>query len=321
MTRIGKVTIGILVVLVMLLFYFTWELLADNRVEAGNGDKQKDKQELVTGSKQNNEKQTEKKPSSKSEKQDKNTDSSTKQDEQQKKESSMKKEDADAERNQSGQQQTDQQQVEKEKTPAKEPTGTGKTIYLTFDDGPHPQATDRIIQLLDQYNAKAAFFMLQPNMKNNPELVQHMVDHGHTVGAHGVTHNAKKIYQSPQTFVQEMNTTLDFIKQTTGVASKLIRAPYGSKPYITPPFQAASDQQGFILWDWNIDSEDWKRTDGSFVSYTIQQVNQYQGHESLVVLLHERPTTADHLEGLLQYFQNNGYDMQALDAATTPVQF
>lgn len=320
MTRIGKVTIGILVVLVMLLFYFTWELLADNRVEAGNGDKQKNKQELVTGSKPNTENQEEKNPSSKSEKLDKDTDSSTKQDEQSAKQANKKKEDAEVEKNQT-EHQTDQQQAEKEKAPAKEPSGTGKTIYLTFDDGPHPQATDRIIQLLEQYNAKAAFFMLQPNMRNNPELVQHMVDHGHTVGAHGVTHNAKKIYQSPQTFVQEMNTTLDFIKQTTGVASKLIRAPYGSKPYITPPFQAASDQQGFILWDWNIDSEDWKRTDGSFVPYTIQQVNQYQGHESLVVLLHERPTTADHLEGLLQYFQSNGYDMQALDAATTPVQF
>ncbi len=197
----------------------------------------------------------------------------------------------------------------------------GKVVYMTFDDGPHPTASQEILQLLEKYNAKASYFMLEPNMKQNPDVVKAMIQDGHTVGVHGVTHDVSKVYKSPQSFVAEMNTAIDFIAETTNVNTHLVRAPYGSKPYITAPFQQASDQANFIIWDWNVDSVDWKLKNGQYVQEVIQQINHLEGKEPLVILMHEKPTTAAHLENLLKYFQDNGYEMRAINESMQPIQF
>ncbi|MCI4169510.1 polysaccharide deacetylase family protein [Bacillus spizizenii] len=197
----------------------------------------------------------------------------------------------------------------------------GKVVYLTFDDGPNPAASEKIMDLLHKYNAKGTFFMLKPNIERNPALVRKMVESGHSVGSHGVTHQVSEIYKSPESFATEMNDTLDYIKDTTKVNTHLIRAPYGSKPYITGPFREVVKRDHFNLWDWTVDSEDWKYTHGEFVKNTIQQVNNLVGKEPLVVLMHEKPTTAAYLEELLKYFRESGYDMKAIHDSIKPVQF
>ncbi|MCY7792950.1 polysaccharide deacetylase family protein [Bacillus haynesii] len=199
----------------------------------------------------------------------------------------------------------------------------GKVVYLSFDDGPNPAASDKILRLLDKYHAKATFFMLKPNIEQNPDIVKKMVENGHSVGSHGVTHQVSKIYKSPESFAAEMNDTLKAIKETTNVDTHLIRSPYGSKPYITGPFQEVIKRDHFNLWDWTVDSEDWKsaNTNGQFVNNVIQQVNNLAGVEPLVVLMHEKPTTATHLEKLLKYFQENGYEMKSIHDSIRPVHF
>ncbi|MCY7780398.1 polysaccharide deacetylase [Bacillus haynesii] len=199
----------------------------------------------------------------------------------------------------------------------------GKVVYLSFDDGPNPAASDKILSLLDKYHAKATFFMLKPNIEQNPDIVKKMVENGHSVGSHGVTHQVSKIYKSPESFAAEMNDTLKTIKETTNVDTHLIRSPYGSKPYITGPFQEVIKRDHFNLWDWTVDSEDWKsaNTNGQFVNNVIQQVNNLSGVEPLVVLMHEKPTTAAHLEKLLKYFQENGYEMKPIHDSIKPVHF
>ncbi|MDZ5670447.1 polysaccharide deacetylase family protein [Bacillus stercoris] len=197
----------------------------------------------------------------------------------------------------------------------------GKVVYLTFDDGPNPAASEKIIDLLDKYNAKGTFFMLKPNIERNTDIVRKMVKNGHSVGSHGVTHQVSEIYKSPESFEKEMNDTLKFIKETTETKSHLIRAPYGSKPYITRPFREVVKRDRFNLWDWTVDSEDWKYTHGEMVKNTIQQVNNLVGKEPLVVLMHEKPTTAAYLEELLKYFKDNGYEMKKINDSIKPVQF
>ncbi|MCY8009125.1 polysaccharide deacetylase [Bacillus haynesii] len=199
----------------------------------------------------------------------------------------------------------------------------GKVVYLSFDDGPNSAASDKILRLLDKYHAKATFFMLKPNIEQNPDIVKKMVENGHSVGSHGVTHQVSKIYKSPESFAAEMNDTLKAIKETTNVDTHLIRSPYGSKPYITGPFQEVIKRDHFNLWDWTVDSEDWKsaNTNGQFVNNVIQKVNNLAGVEPLVVLMHEKPTTAAHLEKLLKYFQENGYEMKSIHDSIRPVHF
>ncbi|RSD25147.1 polysaccharide deacetylase family protein [Mesobacillus subterraneus] len=204
--------------------------------------------------------------------------------------------------------------------PAEEPaTAPSKTVYLTFDDGPH-KVSDQILSILDEYDAKATFFMLDGNMRNFPEAVKKMAEAGHALGAHGVTHDKKKIYQSPQTVVAEMDQTLSTIKEITGLDSTLIRTPYGSAPHMKEPHKKAVSDKGYQLWDWNVDSKDWYYRDKRLVDYTIAQVaDKAQKDEPLVILLHEREETLAQLPELLEYLKKENYDFKALDAAMTPI--
>jgi peptidoglycan/xylan/chitin deacetylase (PgdA/CDA1 family) len=204
--------------------------------------------------------------------------------------------------------------------PAEEPANApSKTVYLTFDDGPH-KVSDQILSILDEFDAKATFFMLDGNMRNFPEAVKRMAESGHSLGAHGVTHDKKKIYQSPQTVVAEMDQTLSTIKEITGIDSTLIRTPYGSAPYMKDHYKKAVSNKGYQLWDWNVDSKDWYYRDKRLVDNTIAQVaEKAKKDEPLVILLHEREETLSQLPELLEYLKELNYDFEGLNAGMTPI--
>ncbi|WP_423408195.1 polysaccharide deacetylase family protein [Heyndrickxia sp. MSNUG] len=205
------------------------------------------------------------------------------------------------------------------KAPAEQTTDQ-KTVYLTFDDGPH-KVSDQILNMLDEYDAKATFFMLDGNMRNFPDAVKRMAQDGHSLGAHGVTHDKTKIYQSPQTVVAEMNQTLNTIKEITGIDTSFIRTPYGSAPYMTDPYKKAVTDKGYQMWDWNIDSKDWYYRDHRLVDNTISQINsQAKKQEPIVILLHERQETLAQLPELLKYLKEHNYSFKALEPTMEPIQ-
>lgn len=209
----------------------------------------------------------------------------------------------------------------KKKTVKKEQNTTGeKKVYLTFDDGPRDITMD-ILNLLDEYNAKATFFMLEPHMKQYPDVINEMIKRGHSVGVHSVTHNKNKVYASSKSIVNEMTVAKNTLEELTDVESHLMRVPYGSVPHMTPEYILAVENEGFIMWDWNIDSLDWKLGDGSYVNHTIDQLESFDKNEPMVILMHDRKTTVKHLEKLLKYLQENNYDMLAINESMTPVQF
>lgn len=194
-----------------------------------------------------------------------------------------------------------------------------KTVYLTFDDGPH-KVSDQILSILDEFDAKATFFMLDGNMRKFPDAVKRMAEAGHSLGAHGVSHDKTKIYQSPQTVVAEMDQTLNTIKEITGIDSTLIRTPYGSAPYMKDPYKKAISDKGYRMWDWNVDSKDWYYRDKRLVDNTISQVaEKAKKEEPLVILLHEREETLAQLPQLLDYLKKQNYQFKALGAEMTPI--
>lgn len=192
-------------------------------------------------------------------------------------------------------------------------TINAKTIYLTFDDGPSPY-TSNILELLSSYNMKATFFMLEPNMRMYPDKLIQIIDEGHAPALHGVTHNVSKIYRSEITVVEEMSTAQQTLIDLTGSVTQLIRTPYGSAPYMKPSYKEAVKKAGYQLWDWTIDSEDWKYQNSEYVSRVIAQLENYKYPESpIVILLHDRKTTAEHLPSLLEYLKANGYHSEILN--------
>lgn len=196
-----------------------------------------------------------------------------------------------------------------------------KIVYLTFDDGPN-ENTEGILELLDRYDAKATFFMLEPNMKTYSTAIQDMVAAGHSIGMHGVSHDVKKIYQSKDSVVGEMKQGQATLQELTGVTSDLIRVPYGSVPNMTPAYRQAVNDAGFHLWDWDIDSEDWRFLSPAYVPNVMKQLEDYQYHETpRVILMHDKKTTLASLDRLLQQLTEQGYEMKAIDQEMEPVTF
>jgi peptidoglycan/xylan/chitin deacetylase (PgdA/CDA1 family) len=206
-------------------------------------------------------------------------------------------------------------------TETTQPTDTNKTVYLTFDDGP-AAFSGEIISLLDQYNAKATFFMIDGNIRKYPDAVKLMVDSRQTVGLHSVSHKKDVFYASASSVVGELNQNRQTLLEISGIDSFVMRTPYGSAPYMTDEYKAATTANGYQMWDWNIDSKDWYFKDERYVQAVIDQMNAKANYPGpLVILLHERPETLAHLPKLLDYLKQQGFECKAIDKSSVPVQF
>ncbi|PFO02596.1 hypothetical protein COJ85_15530 [Bacillus sp. AFS076308] len=196
-----------------------------------------------------------------------------------------------------------------------------KTVYLTFDDGPSV-FSGQIIALLEKYRYKATFFMIDGNIRRYPNAVKLMVQSGETVGLHSVSHNPKIFYASATTIISELTQNRNTLKEISGVDSYIMRTPYGSVPYMTEEYRKAVHDNGYLMWDWNIDSRDWDYKDARYVNSVITQLNQLANHNGpIVILLHERRETLAHLPQLLDFLSKQGWMSRAIDSSMTPVQF
>ncbi|WP_226672214.1 polysaccharide deacetylase family protein [Rossellomorea aquimaris] len=224
---------------------------------------------------------------------------------------------------QQGESTVDQSGVEEssEDKQAQEEQALQESVYLTFDDGPN-ENTEDILNVLERFDAKATFFMLEPNMRRFADSVKDMAAEGHAVGMHGVTHDATKFYQSSQSVVGEMKKGQETLESITGIHSNLIRVPYGSVPNMTPAYRSAVDQAGFHMWDWNIDSEDWRLLSEEYVPNVMNQINAFPYENSpKIILLHEKDVTLENLEELLIDLTEKGYSMKAITQQMDPVTF
>jgi peptidoglycan/xylan/chitin deacetylase (PgdA/CDA1 family) len=196
-----------------------------------------------------------------------------------------------------------------------------KIAYLTIDDGP-TYYTSKLLNILNQYHAKATFFMLNGNMNAHPADVRRMVKDGHAIGSHSVTHDVKRFYASPASAVGEMVTTRNTIKRITGITSNLMRVPYGSVPYMKQPYRTAMTKQHFIMWDWNVDSEDWRYNGSGFVNSTLSHVKSLNKSGAVpVILIHDRKATIDSLQALLSGIEKQGYTLVPLTESVQAYQF
>ncbi|GGB52064.1 polysaccharide deacetylase family protein [Virgibacillus dakarensis] len=212
------------------------------------------------------------------------------------------------------------QKTESEKSEA-DKENIEKTVYLTFDDGPTSATTD-ILDTLHQFDAEATFFMLEPSMKELPEAVDKIVEEGHAAGLHGVTHDIYHFYKSEQSALEEMTTAQETLKQIADVQSNLIRTPYGSVPYLTESYREVLDSNGFKVWDWNIDSDDWSLSGDQYVDTVIGQIEELvNAGEAPIILMHDKQNTADHLSKLLTYLAEHGFQTKKIEENTQPYNF
>lgn len=178
-----------------------------------------------------------------------------------------------------------------------------KVAYITIDDGPS-KYTDEILDILDRNNVKATFFMINRNMNAYKDQVIRIQQEGHGVGFHSVSHDVKTLYKTPKSTFEEFSTCRDTFNEITGETSNLIRIPYGSKPYTPEGSYKILVENGFLVWDWNLDTEDWKSTSDNIVSNVLLNG---RNKDDLVLLMHEKKQTVEALEHIIMVLKERGY--------------
>ncbi|WP_108671644.1 polysaccharide deacetylase [Peribacillus acanthi] len=186
-----------------------------------------------------------------------------------------------------------------------------KKVYLTFDDGPN-EYSKKILTLLNQKNVKGTFFVVEPNIRKYSNVIKQMVDSGHYIGLHSVSHNKNKLYTKPQNVVAEMEQTRKTLYSVSRLNSLLVRVPYGSKPYMTEPYRNGLVNKQYKMWDWHIDTLDWKFHDQDQIMESVKSgIHQNKNLDKIVILFHESKQTYHTLPAIIDYLLNQGYALEA----------
>ena len=187
----------------------------------------------------------------------------------------------------------------------------GKIIYLTFDDGPGPH-TPKLLDILDAYGVQATFFVVE---NEHSDMLKDIVDRGHSIGIHCVTHDYETVYASPEAYFEDLFRMQDIIYEKTGVKTTLMRFPGGSSntisrktcPGLMTILSEAVQDAGFQYFDWNVDSED---AGGAKKSRQVSRnvINGVSKNEVSIVLQHDiHDFSVEAVEEIIRWGMNNGY--------------
>ena len=183
-----------------------------------------------------------------------------------------------------------------------------KKILLTFDQGYENGYTAQILDTLKEKKVKAVFFLLQDYAERNPELVQRMIDEGHIVGNHSVSH-----YSMPDLSVEECRQEIEglqeYMKQNFGVTMKLFRPPMGE---FSEQSLSVTKDRGLSTMLWSFAYADW---DVNAQPDPAQAKEKLIGaaHEGAIYLLHSvSQTNAEVLGEVIDGIRDEGFEFEKL---------
>ena len=179
-----------------------------------------------------------------------------------------------------------------------------KKIAITFDDGPHPE-TLKVLDLLNQYNAKGTFFCIGRQIEKYPEILNQVVNQGHTVGNHTYNHSSTLTLSTRA--LEELTSTDEIIKNVTGKKPMLFRPPFG---VTAPNIAKALKITGHTVIGWNIRSLDTIIEDEKKIFNRIKK----RLRPGSIILLHDTSERAVNIfEQLLVLLQENNYTAVTVD--------
>ena len=178
-------------------------------------------------------------------------------------------------------------------------------IALTFDDGPHPKQTYRILDILEKYDIKATFFVVGINAQNYPEPLRAVAERGHEIGNHTFSHRYVK-GKDAKAVSEDLDKCKDTIYNICGVTPTVFRAPGGLMDEIS-----VSNADVFIDYDiiyWSIDTLDWAHKSPEEIEKRVLD-NIKSGD---IILMHDyigyNTPTADALERIIPRLIERGFN-------------
>lgn len=179
----------------------------------------------------------------------------------------------------------------------------GKKIALTFDDGPHPEYTPKLLDGLKERNVKCTFFLLGENAEMYPDVVKRISEEGHLIGNHTYTH-VQLTTLSNEMAKKELDMTDEVIYEITGKNVEYVRPPFGDWN------KESTMMDSYIVVLWNIDSRDWVlKNRECIVRNTLPSVK-----DQSVILMHDSyQTSVDAALDIIDSLQKEGYEFVTVD--------
>ena len=161
-------------------------------------------------------------------------------------------------------------------------------VHLTFDDGPDPVSTPKVLDILAEHSLKATFFLVGSQVEQYPEIALRASAEGHTLGVHSYDH-VRLAFRSKSTILDQINRTRNAIQGATGVDATLFRPPFG---FFEPSMIKHITQIGFSTIMWDVDPGDSIEEDTHLIVKRVAMGAQ----RGSIILLHDNVNTRDRID-------------------------
>ena len=180
------------------------------------------------------------------------------------------------------------------------------TVTLSFDDGPDPRYTKQVLQILKDNHVQANFFLVGQRMVDHPELVTRIVNEGHDIGGHSMTHKELTkipLEQARWEILQSMLMVNHYQK------TNLFRFPYGD---FNPSLVKIVHDHGYRNIFWKVDTLDWKYKDKNEI-YTKFKVKIAHCPDGSIILMHDiHPQTVEFLRLAIPFLKANNIKIEKI---------
>lgn len=178
-----------------------------------------------------------------------------------------------------------------------------KVVYLTFDDGPIPECTPQVLDILAQYGIKATFFMVAENAVRYPELLERIRQEGHTIGNH-TYHHMRGFQVATSKYLEDVEKAVQVLD------TKLFRPPHGRMKYSQ---KCKLLEHGYTIYLWDVLTHDYNSTYS--VEHMMKVIKRYTRNGSIITC-HDSLKSKDRILTLLpqmiEYLIAEGFELRAL---------
>lgn len=152
-------------------------------------------------------------------------------------------------------------------------------VSITFDDGPDPKYTPKILDVLKEKKVRATFFVTGKSVEEYPQIARRIVEEGHDIGNHTFSHK-ELVPSTRNTIIKELTKTDEAIQKATGITTDLFRPPRGIYSHVTRKLLV---ELGYKIILWSVSSVDWRRTSPNWI---LNRIRRYARMGS-IILFHD----------------------------------
>ena len=154
-----------------------------------------------------------------------------------------------------------------------------RAVALTFDDGPDMGNTPRLLDVLDEHQITATFFVVGSHAAQYPRLIRRIDGNGHAIGSHGMTHR-HLAFRSRDTYITEVREAVSLVENILGKSVSLFRPPYGIR---SPALYGFLEQEGLRPVFWDVMAYDWREPSPRHIANRILRSIR----DGSIILLHD----------------------------------